>query len=269
MTWLYRRVGRETFESSEYTRTGWNATDQHGGPPSALLAHVIQEVELPVSMQMTRITASLMRPVPIARLRTRTRMLRAGKRVAVVEADLLLADSDAPIATAQAQMIRTEGVALGEVNRSPFIVPAPPETHPPVTDPEGGEWADTSLPRFHQHGAERRSIDGSWERPGPGAAWFRLLMDVVEGAPRNPLTAFVAIADLANGLSTALDGERFMWVNPDLTVAFSRVPQGEWMGMQAEADPQSHGVGLVHARAFDEAGPFGHVLQTQLLAPRS
>lgn len=268
MSWLYRTVGKDTFESSEYTRTGWNTTDQHGGPPSALLAHVIQSIELPVPMQMTRITSSLLRPVPIAPLRVRTRVLRVGRRVAVVEADLLLLDSDDPVATAQAQMIRTEDVELGDVSRSPFTVPTPPQEHPPVKDPGTGDWADTSIPRFHRHGTERRSIDRGWENLGPGTAWFRLLVEVVEGAPPSPLTAFVAIADLANGLSTALDVERYMWVNPDLTVAFSRAPRGEWVGMQAEADPQDHGVGLVHARGFDADGPFGHVLQTQLLVHR-
>ncbi len=268
MTWLFRRVDENTFESSEHTRTGWNTTDQHGGPPSALLAHAIQGVDLPVPMDMTRITVSLMRPIPITRLRTRTRTLRAGRRVAVVEADLLLEGSDDPLATAQAQMIRTEAIEFDDVPRPAFSVPTPPIDHPPVEDAGSGEWADHSIPRFHLHAAERRSIDKGWERLGPGEGWFRLLVDVIEDEPVSPLTEFVAIADMANGLSSALDVDRYIWINPDMTVAFSRPPHGEWIGMRAGADPQSHGIGLVHAWGFDESGPFGHVLQTQLLIRR-
>ena len=268
MTWLFRQVGEKTFESSEYTRTGWNETDQHGGPPSALLAHVIQGIALPVPMHMTRITVSLLRPVPIADVETRTRILRAGKRVAVVEADLLLAGTDDLLATAQAQMIRTEAMPIDGVARPEFSVPTPPMDHPPAFDQGVGSWADTSVARFHLHASERRSIDLGWETLGPGEGWFRLLLDVVDHEPASPLTKFVAIADMANGLSSALDVDRFMWVNPDMTVAFSRPPRGDWMGMRAGADPQSNGVGLVHAWGFDADGPFGHVLQTQLLVHR-
>lgn len=265
MTWLYRRIGPATFESSEYTRTGWNTTDQHGGPPSALLAHVIQGVDLPVPMQMTRITVSLLRPVPIAPLTVRTRVLRAGKRVAVVEADLMLDGTGDLLVTAQAQMIRVEPIPLEAVPRSGFTVPAPPLQHPPVADLGTGDWIDATVPRFHLHAAERRSVDRGWETLGPGEGWFRMVLEVVDDEPVNLLTKFVAIADMANGLSSALDIDRYMWVNPDITVAFARPPRTEWLGMRAEADPQEHGVGLVHAWGFDEHGPFGHILQTQLL----
>lgn len=265
MSWLYRRVGPLRFESSEYTRTGWNDTDQHGGPPSALLAHVIQQVDLPVPMHMSRITVSLMRPVPIAPLDVRTRTVRAGRRVAVVEAELAPAGSDDPIATAQAQLIRTTEVPLGDVPRPPFDAPGGPHAHPEAEDP--ARWGGASVTRFHIDGLEKRSIDRGWESMGPGRAWFRLLHDIVDGEEHLPTSAFVAVADTANGLSSVLDGDHWVWVNPDLTVAFSRPPNGEWTGMEAAADPQTHGVGLVHATAFDDEGTFGHVLQSQLLLP--
>ncbi|NND85551.1 MAG: thioesterase family protein [Acidimicrobiia bacterium] len=263
MSWLYRRTGPLRFSSSELTRTGWNDHDQHGGPPSALLAHVIQHVELPVPMHMSRITVSLMRPVPIADLEVKTRVIRAGRRVAVVEADMVPAGSDDPVATAQAQLIRTEAVPLSAIPRRDFTVPGPPTDHPAAQD--SMRWADDTIARFHLDAVEKRSVDGGWERLGPAQGWFRLDVDLIEGEPHDPTSEFIAIADMANGLSTVLDGEEWVWVNPDLTVAFSRPPTGEWMGMEAAADPQTHGVGLVHATAFDEQGTFGHVLQSQLL----
>jgi hypothetical protein len=263
VSWLYRRIGPLRFASSELTRTGWNDHDQHGGPPSALLAHVIQHVELPVPMHMSRITVSLMRPVPIADLEVTTRVVRAGRRVAVVEADLVTDGSDDSVATAQAQLIRTEEVPLDDLPRREFSVPGAPTDHPEAQD--SSRWADGSITRFHRNAVEKRSVDGSWERLGPGQAWFRMTADLVEGEPHEPTSEFIAIADMANGLSSVLDGAEWVWVNPDLTVAFSRPPTGEWMGMEAAADPQTHGVGLVHATAFDEDGTFGHVLQSQLL----
>ncbi|UCG40779.1 MAG: thioesterase family protein [Acidimicrobiia bacterium] len=263
MSWLYRRIGPLRFASSEFTRTGWNDHDQHGGPPSALLAHVIQHAELPVPMHMSRITVSLMRPVPIADLEVTTRVVRAGRRVAVVEAGLVPDGSDDPVATAQAQLIRTEEIPLDELPRREFMVPGAPTDHPEAQD--SSRWADGSITRFHRNAVEKRSVDGGWERLGPGQAWFRMTADLVEGEPHEPTSEFIAIADMANGLSSVLDGAEWVWVNPDLTVAFSRPPTGEWMGMEAVADPQTHGVGLVHATAFDQDGTFGHVLQSQLL----
>jgi hypothetical protein len=214
-------------------------------------------------MHMSRITVSLMRPVPIATLEVAPRVVRSGRRVAVVEADLIPEGSTEPVATAQAQMIRVEEVPLAELPRREFEVPGSPEDHPVAND--AAKWADSSIPRFHLDGIEKRSVDGGWERMGPGRGWFRLLRDLVEGEPHEPSSEFIAIADTANGLSSVLDGENWVWVNPDLTVAFSRPPVGEWMGMEAAADPQTHGVGLVHATAFDTRGTFGHVLQSQLL----
>ncbi len=263
MSWLYRRVGELRFESSGLTRTGWNDHDQHGGPPSALLAHVIQHVDLPVPMHMSRITVSLMHPVPIATLDAVPRVVRAGRRVAVVEADLVPVGSEDPVATAQAQMIRIEDVPLDDLPRPSFSVPGSPEDHPIAID--AAKWANSSVPRFHLDALEKRSVHGGWERMGPGQAWFRMLHDLVEGEPHEPTSEFVAIADTANGLSSVLDTKSWVWVNPDLTVAFSRPPVGEWMGMEAAADPQTHGVGLVHATGFDAQGTFGHVLQSQLL----
>ena len=78
---------------------------QHGGPVSALLAHVVEQVPTLVPMRCGRLTVDLMRAVPVARLETAARVVREGKRVQVVEAALV--HDGVEVARASARRVRT------------------------------------------------------------------------------------------------------------------------------------------------------------------
>ncbi|MCU1344136.1 MAG: thioesterase family protein, partial [Acidimicrobiia bacterium] len=85
---VYTRDG-DFFVPSILAQGPWNPDAQHGGPVAALLAWLMEQVPSAAPMQFVRVTVDLMREVPIAPLTVSTRVVRAGRRIAVLEAALI------------------------------------------------------------------------------------------------------------------------------------------------------------------------------------
>ena len=81
---LYERTDDGRFAATELTRGPWSREHQHAGPPAALLAHFV-ETE---GRQLARLSYDILGPVPIAPLAVTSRVLRPGKRVEQLEAEL-------------------------------------------------------------------------------------------------------------------------------------------------------------------------------------
>jgi hypothetical protein len=248
------------FLPTELTRTGWVADAQHGGPPCALLAHLIEGLPADAPMHVVRATFDLMRAVPMTPLRATCGLVRAGKRVQLATASLF--DGDLEVARASALRIRVGDV---ELPPSPFTAPDPlpaPEDTPPA---DGLDWAaDDDLTRFHLHAIEIRTVDRSFWTPGRGRSWIRLRYPVVAGEPLTPLTRVAALADVANGNAMALDPDRYLFVNPDVTLYLHRPHEGEWLGMDSVAFQHATGIGLTDTLLYETRGPIGRVNQAQL-----
>jgi hypothetical protein len=75
-------------------------------------------------------------------------------------------------------------------------------------------------------------------------------------------------ADSASGISSVLDYTKWVFVNPDLTVYMTRLPQGEWVCLDATTTPDPVDVGITASIIFDEAGKIGRGLQSLFIAPR-
>ncbi len=125
------------------------------------------------------------------------------------------------------------------------------------------------VPRFGYGDAlEWRFAEGHFAEIGPAATWTRLRVGIVEGEEPTPLARVLAMIDSANGISAELDVRRFLFVPVNLTVSLMRPPDGEWVGMRAETQIASVGVGTARARIFDSRGTIGHALQTLFVEKR-
>ncbi len=100
----------DRFLSTELTRGPWDPSAQHGGPPSALFAHVVERDAQRDDLQLVRVTVELLRPVPIAPLQVRTRMVRAGRNVESVEGAILADGTE--VLRGRALRIRTTDLPL-------------------------------------------------------------------------------------------------------------------------------------------------------------
>jgi hypothetical protein len=115
---------------------------------------------------------------------------------------------------------------------------------------------------------EIRFVSGAFSEIGPASAFLRMRHPIVEDEEPSPLQRTLIAADVGNGISNAVDFRRFMFVNVDLTVQLERMPEGEWICVDAVTLPQERGNATAESVLGDERGRLGRALQTLLVAER-
>jgi hypothetical protein len=144
--------------------------------------------------------------------------------------------------------------------------------HPEPPPPGCLETAAAFFPTGHDVGyhtaMEYRFASGSFLEPGPGTVWMRMRHPLVAGEEPTPLQRVLIVADSGNGISATLDFERWIFVNVDLTVHLSRMPDGEWVCLDSVTVPGPDGLGLTDSVLRDERGPIGLAAQTLLIDER-
>jgi hypothetical protein len=248
----------ERFVPTELTRGPWDPDAQHGGPTAALLGTAIEECERRPDVMVVRVTFEILRPIPIVPLTVSTRMLRSGKSVQVVGATLSAGGDE--IVRAQAVRIRTADIDVQE-----------PETKPPARPEQGqpSRFFPTGVQVGYHTAMEGSFVRGNFTELGPATAWMRMRYPLIAGEPVTPLARVLIAADSGNGVSSALDYRRWIFINPDLTVYLHRYPAGEWVCLDAETTVTRHGVGLATSTLYDLQGPIGRGLQSLFIADRA
>jgi Acyl-CoA thioesterase C-terminal domain/Acyl-CoA thioesterase N-terminal domain len=257
---FYERDG-DLFRATELTRGPWDPGAQHAGPPAALLGRALEELPDSEGFQVGRVTFEILRSVPIAPVRVEARVVRPGRRVQLIEADLSDAEGEV-LVRARGWRICTTEVDLPPEAIVSGVLPQPPE-----------QASETSFfPTGQEHGyhsaMEVRFISGEWAEPGPATVWLRMRRLLVAGEEPTPLQRALVAADVGNGVSASLDFRRFLFINVDLTVQLERMPAGEWIGIDAVTLPQPSGVGSSDSVLYDQDGRIGRALQTLLISER-
>ena len=255
---FYVPEGRR-YAATELTRGPWDPNSQHAGPPCALLGREMDRAGAIEGARVTRASFEILRPVPIAPLTVSAEVVRPGRSVELVEG--VLRHDDTEIMRARAWRMRTEPVTLDP--------PAPAEDPPP--GPEAAE-PRPFFPTGHETGyhsaMEVRFLSGGYLDPGPARAWMRMRVALLEGEEPSPLERVLVAADSGNGVSAPLDYRRYLFINADLSVALRRLPEGEWVLLDAVSHAEPDGVGLSDTLLADEQGPLGRATQSLLVAER-
>jgi hypothetical protein len=119
----YLPRGNGRYEPTRATESPWDRTAQHGGPPAALLAHVIdQTVEGP--LRIGRISVDMLGPIPLREAIVEVSVMKPGRRVQLTEARMIV---DGRVAVAA----RAWHIATGD--RPPIT--AEEQTLPPAVPP--------------------------------------------------------------------------------------------------------------------------------------
>ncbi len=258
----------ELYASTELTRGPWDAAAQHAGPPAALIGREVERLgggriggESGPPAQVGRITYEVLRWVPIAPLRVEARIVRPGRRVETFEATLTDETGDA-LMRARGWRLRTEPVDFEE----PVPAPEPP---PGPGSGEPGQFFHTGYDVGYHTAMEYRFIRGAFMERGPATVWMRMAVPLLPGEEPSPLQRVLAAADSGNGVSAALDWARYLFINVDLSVHLHRMPEGEWVCLDAVTLPEPNGIGMADTRLLDERGPIGRAAQTLLVADRT
>ena len=242
---------------TELARGPWSPDAQHGGAPAALLARALEEADPGPANFVARLTVELLRPVPLAPLTVRTETLRPGRKVQWLTASLEADGQE--VARATALRLRVDqALALPVPEPAPLSLRPPAESRPYAIQFPGtnvGFWTAMEL----------RIADGSFAEVGAAAIWFRLAVPLVAGESPTPLQRVAAAADFGNGVSTALERGRYLFINPDLTISLHRAPVGEWVALEARTFAEADGIGLAESALHDERGRIGRAAQCLLV----
>jgi hypothetical protein len=232
----------------------WLPGTQHGSMVTALMARAVEAAPAPGPMQLSRLTVELSRPVPFGSTRLETAIVRDGKRVQTLDVTLLV--DGAPWSRGSALRIRADDV-LDDPDRP---APADNTDRPP---PVGSPSPLGPDPLWDAH-------DARWESfgPGTGVVWLRPHRPLVEGEVLTPTVRTALVADLVMTVGTLLPRERYVVVNPDLTLALTR-PAGEWIRVESTVRLNRAGAGHSEGVLSDGAGWVGRVVKSLLVDRRS
>ena len=257
----YVPLANGAYASTGLTRGPWDPQHQHAGPPIALVARSIERAAAELGLtQVARLTANLLRPIPIAELAVEVQTEYAGRNVAHFSARLSARGKEVARVTAVAQ--REIDLIL------PRNLPGHPLPHAPRSVKES-PVAPFPFSRDiigYQDLIESRIAEGVFFR-GPSAVWFRMRHPLVAGESPSALQRVAVAADSGNGISAILSFSDYVFVNSDLTINLLRKPEGEWVCIDARTLLGRTGGGLAEARIFDAKGLVGRA--TQSLAVRA
>jgi len=249
------------FTPSAHARGPWDPRALHGGAPAALITAAFERLQPGAELQIARLGFEYLRPVPLAPLALSTRIVRPGRRVQELAAELSAGDE----VVCRASALRVREIAAG--------VPLADEGEErPMAAPESGRPVEFSLngsdePSFAASSMEMRWLEDPWA-PGPARVWMRLRRPLLAGAETSPLARLAASADFGNGVGAALPFDRFLFINADLSIHLQRQPRGEWIGLHARTLLHPGGTGLAESVLHDRGGPVGRAFQTLVVEPR-
>jgi hypothetical protein len=256
-TVFYEPVGSGTFTATAATAGPWSPQAQHGGPPSALAARALEQHELDVNKRLTRVAIDILRPVPVAAVTIKTRTVRPGKKVDLIEA-VMEANGQ--------EVLHASGWRLATSTAVPVIADA--GAPPPVPAP----GRKVTFPAGHSAGylaaIDWRFVNGGFDQPGPSAAWGRPTIPLLGGEELSPMCRTLLLADSGSGVGMSFDPRQVHAINVDLTVVLQRDPVGEWLLLDAVTTMGGNGSGLTQTRLCDRIGEVGTGLQTLLVTPR-
>jgi hypothetical protein len=161
---------------------------------------------------------------------------------------------------ASAWRLRTAPVELPDLPQ-PAATPGPEAGAP-------GDFPETGQDVGYHSAMEYRFLEGAFTAPGPATVWMRMRHPLVKGERPTALQRVLTAADSGNGVSVTLDWNRYLFINVDLTVQLERMPEGEWVCLDAVTRPHPNGVGVADTRLSDERGRIGRALQTLLVSGR-
>src|SRR6059058_304128 len=248
------------YVATELTIGPWDAGLQHAGPPAALLLREAERASGIEGGQTVRMAYDIFAPVPVGPVRVRGSVVRPGRRIELVEAALDAGD-ERPLMRLSAWRMRVRADAPGGETEVPVAIAGPYDSRP-----ETAEF-------FTQEVAYHRALDwrfasGSFNAPGPAAAWTRPRCDLVEGEPITPLQHLLVMTDAASGISAALDWRTATFANVEFTVSLLRAPRGEWLGMDATTHLGGSGAAQCFATLHDAEGMVGRSAHALFVEPR-
>lgn len=257
------------FTATELTASPWGEGFQHGSPPAALVAYLLEQGALEAGLDLTegrfsRMSVDLLGAVPLGKLAGHTRLIRPGKRISLLEA-VVTDESGREFIRGRGWWLKGGDTAAIERSVADSI-PGPEQGEPATEWLE--HWSSGYIDSIEVFKVPLPEGRGDYSAPNPFAYWTRSTTPTLADIQETPWTRLMKTVDIANGLNAhLLDVNEWTYMNVDMSVYLHREPVGEWTGLVSEANYGPDGMGTTIARIYDTSGPIGSVNQAILLAP--
>jgi hypothetical protein len=253
---FYEPLGDGRYQPTRATESPWDSGAQHGGPPAALLGHLIDQT-IDDRLRLARLSIDFLGAIPREELTVSVTPIRPGKRISLAQAEMTVGERTVAVA-------RTWHIATG---------PRPPiddqATSAPPLPPAQPQRDFFGIPDWgYGRSIEWRFTEGDYDTPGRAGVWTRVGPTLIAGEPITPLARTLIAADSANGLSSSLPLTEWWSIPPGMTTTLLRPPDGEWVHLDCHTRLAPDGIGLAHADLHDEHGFLGEVAQPLLVAQR-
>jgi hypothetical protein len=248
---FYRALGGDSFAPTEFTESPWDTAMQHGGPPAALLGHLLRLDGL----RLARISVDFLGPIPRREFRVEVSPVKTGRLTALNEARMVI---DGRVAVTA----RAWHLAPGP---PPPVVTDAPQAAPLPGDNDSGSFFDNF---GYGRAFEWRCTFGALDRPGAAHVWSRARVPLIDGVELDGQARALAVADSANGLSLELPLDKWLSIPPTMTTTLLRPAVGEWVHLACRTLLTDDGLGLAEGELFDLTGKIGLVAQPLLIRAR-
>lgn len=258
-------VEQDAFVPTAFARGPWDQGALHGGAVAALIVQELERRHPTPGLRTGHLSFQLLRPVPAKPLTLTTEVVRPGRRVQELSAQL----RDGETLVCRAKALRVKAVPDDLPQRETDTQKRVEQEDMP--GPEDGEAIrfaldDTEAPSFAT-AMDMRWLTQPWTL-GPGRVWMQLQVPLLPDTPASPLALLAAVCDFGNGISSELRFDQFLFINADLTIHLQREPQGQWAGIDARTLLAPDGAGIAESVAHDVHGPAGRAFQTLVVEPR-
>ncbi len=288
---LFEPVNDGRVRPTAHTRGPWDPGALHGGAAAALIVRAFERfgseeapaADTPVATSgdtpvagpaargvIARLGVEFVKPIPFAELSVSIEVVRDGRRVQELAAELTAVPGDELIGRANALRIQPVpgGLPDPEGRRE---LPGPGQVESMPGHDEGEPIVFALNPGAYESlattGMHMRWLSDP-QALGPARVWMALAQPIVGQEPASPLQQLVATADFGNGVSRELDFERYLFINADLTIHLWRAPRGEWIGLDAKTVLMDGGAGIAESVLHDQHGPVGRSFQTLVIQSR-
>lgn len=245
---LFRPDG-DLLVPQDIARSLWRSDQMHGVATSGALARELENAVLAAGrtdLRPARYTVDLFKAPSMGPCRLASTIVREGSRLMLVDATL--AQDDVVVARASALFLKATEDPDGQV-WSPADGPTPPpleiaavseEPRVPIFFSEGIGWSQNFAE--HQNGGRKQT-------------WQTALGIVVGEKP----TPFQGLAGAADSTSMVVNWgtEGVQYINTDITLAISRVPVSQEIGLSALSWYSHDGIATGTCAVFDREGPIG------------
>ncbi|WP_309079721.1 thioesterase family protein [Zhihengliuella sp.] len=253
---FYEDLGGGRYHSTVHAQGAWNPHEQHMAPATGIMTHVLEQFQPRDDLRMARISLDIHGIIRGGEFEIRTRMIRPGRTIELVEAEMVAQGRTSIVA--RAWRLKTgDSTAVVGLEDAPVVGPH-----------ELPDWTGMSVwPGGYIESLQFRVAPE--HRPGRGVVWLRNELPMVEGHETSALTHLMGMVDTANGVAPRVEPGQGSWMFPnlDLQIHMHRAPVGEWLGLESQQTYGADGIGLTSAVLHDEQGPFGRSEQILTVRP--